>query len=132
MKIRRKSRFASEVSTSALNDIMFFLLLFFLIISTVANPSVIKLMLPRASSAQAISKQIITLSVTADKSYYINNKAIVREQLETRLTEMVASMPEPTVLLRADQSLTIQDLVDVMQVGAKLKIKMVLATASPK
>jgi len=132
MKIRRKSRFASEVSTSALNDIMFFLLLFFLIISTVANPSVIKLMLPRASSAQAISKQIITLSVTADKRYYVNNKAISRETLETRLTDLVAGLPEPTVLLRADQSLTIQDLVDVMQIGARLKIKMVLATAPQK
>ena len=132
MKMRRKSRFVSEVSTSALNDIMFFLLLFFLIISTVANPSVIKLMLPRASAAQSVSKQIITLSVTADKSYYLNNQAIPQPELETRLTNIVAGMPEPTVLLRADQSLTIQDLVDVMQVGAKLKIKMVLATAPPK
>ncbi len=128
MKIRRKSRFASEVSTSALNDIMFFLLLFFLIISTVANPSVIKLMLPKASSAQSVSKQIISLSVTAEKKYYLNDKAIPQEDLETRLTQTIAGLTEPTVLLRADQSLTIQDLVDVMQVGAKLKIKMVLAT----
>ncbi len=127
--MRRKSRFASEVSTSALNDIMFFLLLFFLIISTVANPSVIKLMLPKASSAQSISKQIISLSVTADKTYYLNNKAIDHEQLENQLTQAIAGLSEPTVLLRADQSLTIQDLVDVMQIGAKLKIKMVLATA---
>ncbi len=127
--MRRKSRFASEVSTSALNDIMFFLLLFFLIISTVANPSVIKLMLPKASSAQSVSKQIISLSVTADKTYYLNNKAIDHAQLESQLTQAIAGISEPTVLLRADQSLTIQDLVDVMQVGAKLKIKMVLATA---
>ncbi len=50
MKIRRKSRFAPEVFTHSLNDIMFFLLLFFLIISTMSNPNVIKLMLPKASA----------------------------------------------------------------------------------
>ena len=48
MKIQRRKRFAAEVSTASLNDIMFFLLLFFLIISTLANPNVIKIMLPKA------------------------------------------------------------------------------------
>jgi biopolymer transport protein ExbD len=56
---------------------------------------------------------------------------VPRQELEPQLTSTVAGLPEPTVLLRADQSLTIQDLVDVMQIGAKLKIKMVLATAPP-
>ncbi len=53
MKIKRKNSFAAEVATSSLNDIMFFLLLFFLIISTITNPNVIKVLLPRSGAAQA-------------------------------------------------------------------------------
>ena len=60
----RKNRIAAEVQTSAMNDIMFFLLLFFLIASTVTNPNVIKLMLPKSSSGQSVSKKTITVSVT--------------------------------------------------------------------
>lgn len=109
---------------------MFFLLLFFLIISTLVNPSVIKLMLPKATTSQAITKQQISLSVTADKTYYINNNPVSFENLETALREAVAPIAEPTVILRFDNILSVQDLVDVLQIGNRLGIKMVLATKS--
>ena len=130
MKLRRKHRFAAEVSTASLNDIMFFLLLFFLIVSTVANPSVIKLMLPRAAKSQSLNKQSITVSVTKDKRYFINNRAVPLSQFENELSRAVADITEPTVVLRTDNSLTVQDLVDVLQIGNKLKIKMVLSTTN--
>ena len=57
MKLRRKKRFEAEVATSSLNDIMFFLLLFFLIISTIANPNVIKVLLPKADKSQTLNKK---------------------------------------------------------------------------
>lgn len=129
MKIRRKSRFHAEVSTSSLNDIMFFLLLFFLIVSTVANPSVIKLMLPKAESHQNVTKKQITLSVNANLEYFIDNKPILFDQLESTLSAALANTEDPTVILRFDNALTIQQLVDVLSLGNKLKIKMVLATA---
>lgn len=129
MKIRKKAKFAPEVSTASLNDIMFFLLLFFLIVSTVANPNVIKLMLPKASTAQAINKQQITLSVSADKKYYINKTEVPFEQLETELQKTVKGIDSPTIILRPDQSLSIQDLVDVWAISLKLNIKMVLAVS---
>ena len=128
MKLKRRNRLAAEVSTSSLNDIMFFLLLFFLIISTVANPSVIKLLLPRAASSQTLQKKVFTVSVTADKRYYLNNDEVAYPDLEARLAAEANSYPEPTVVLRFDQSLTIQDIVDILQIGAKHKIKMVLST----
>jgi biopolymer transport protein ExbD len=109
---------------------MFFLLLFFLIISTLVNPSVIKLMLPKATTSQAITKQQVSLSVTADKLYYINNNPVTFENLEAGLKEAVLNIAEPTVILRFDNVLTVQDLVDVLQVGNRLGIKMVLATKS--
>ncbi|MBX7241332.1 MAG: biopolymer transporter ExbD [Bacteroidia bacterium] len=127
MKIRKKSKFTAEVTTGPLNDIMFFLLLFFLIISTVANPNVVKLMLPKAQTTQAINKQQISLSITADKKYYINKDEIPFEQLEVKLQEVVNGMESPTVVLRPDQSLSVQDLVDVWQISIKNNIKMVLA-----
>ncbi len=129
MKIRTKSKFAPEVSTGSMNDIMFFLFLFFLIVSTVANPNVIRLTLPKASAAQSLNKQQITLSVDAEKKYYINKTEVPFEQLETELQKTVTGIESPTIILRPDQSLSIQDLVDVWAISLKLNIKMVLAVS---
>ncbi len=129
MNIRRRSKFAAEVSTSSLNDIMFFLLLFFLIVSTVANPSVIKLLLPKAESHQNVSKKQVTLSVNKELQYFIDSKPFMFEQLEGALQQLMANSEDPTIVLRFDSALSVQDLVDVLSLGNKLKIKMVLATA---
>ena len=129
MKIRRKHKFAAEVATSSLNDIMFFLLLFFLIISTVANPNVIKLLLPKAASSQQLSKKQVSLSVDENKQYFIDKRPIDPARLESELKTVMAGIDEPTVVVRFAKTLTVQDLVDVLQTGAKLNIKMVMATA---
>jgi biopolymer transport protein ExbD len=130
MNLRPRDRFSPEVYTGSLNDIMFFLLLFFLIISTLVNPSVIKLLLPRATTYQTVAKQQISISVTSNKKYYMNNTEIPFEQLESELGKKIQNINEPTVVLRVDNALTVQDLVDVLQVGNRLKVKMVLATKS--
>lgn len=129
MKLRRKRKFAAEVATSSLNDIMFFLLLFFLIISTVANPNVIKLLLPKAAATQQLSKKQVTLSVDAEKQYFIDKQPVATESLEEELKTIMAGIDEPTIVVRFDKTLTVQDLVDVLQTGAKLNIKMVMATS---
>src|SRR5665647_1598374 len=113
MIIKRKRQFKAEVSTSSLNDIMFFLLLFFLIVSSLANPNVIKLLLPNSKSAQNLNKQQITISVTKDKSYFIDNRQIAFNDIESLLKSRISSLQEPTVILRLENSLTVQDLVDV-------------------
>jgi biopolymer transport protein ExbD len=128
MQLRRPRREHAEVSTESLNDIMFFLLLFFLIISTMANPNVIKLMLPKSANNEQAIKVPVNIAVTKDHQYTINNKPVPFDQLEQALKDAIAGMPDPTVVLNFDRSLSIQDLVDVMQIGAKLKIKMVLGT----
>jgi biopolymer transport protein ExbD len=129
MKIKRRNEFHAEVSTSSLNDIMFFLLLFFLIISTVTNPNVIKVLLPRSKASQALNKQSVTLTVTDTKKYYINQHEIPFNKLEPELIKATTGISEPTIVLHLHQNLTIQDLADVMQIGAKNRIKMVLATS---
>jgi biopolymer transport protein ExbD len=128
MKVKVNKQFHTEVATASLNDIMFFLLLFFLIISTVTNPNVIKVLLPKAQADQKLNKQPITLTVTENKQYYINKTPIPYQQLEAALREQCKDMQEPTVVLRMASVLTIQELTGLLEIGSKNKIKMVIAT----
>jgi len=128
MKIKRTRRFEPEVSTTSLNDIMFFLLLFFLIISTLSNPNVIRIMLPKAQKTEKMNKQQISITVSEEKKYYLDQKELPLSQLKPALKERVKGVDSPTVVLRFAPELKIQDLVDVMQIGTELNIKMVLAT----
>jgi biopolymer transport protein ExbD len=104
MIIKRKRQFKAEVSTSSLNYIMFFLLLFFL------------------------NKQQITISVTKDKKYFIDSHQINFEDIEPLLKARIITLQEPTVILRMEYSLTVQDLADLLEIGTRLKVKMVMAT----
>ena len=128
MNIKRKRHFRPEVSTSSLNDIMFFLLLFFLIVSSLANQNVIKLLLPNSKSAQNLDKQQISISVTKDKRYFIDNRQIAFNNLETLLKSRITYLKEPTVILRFENSLTVQVMVDVLEIGTRLQVNMVMAT----
>jgi biopolymer transport protein ExbD len=123
---------SSEVSTSSLNDIMFFLMLFFLIMSTMVAPSVIKINLPKTNAGKAVSKQNIVLAVDSNMNYYLNNEKVTFEQLEPKLTTYIQkdTAKEPTIVFQASKKLNLQDVVDVLGVGAKLKLKMVLATTN--
>ncbi len=132
-RFKQHKRFhGAEVHTSAMSDIMFFLMLFFLIISTLVNSSAIKLQLPKAQSTQSVNKQKIILAVNAEGSYFLNDIAIPPTALEAELQKITATSTDKAVVVRMDESLTIQDLVGVLEIGNKLQIKMVLATKSPR
>ncbi|WCT13698.1 ExbD/TolR family protein [Mucilaginibacter jinjuensis] len=129
MNLRTRGKRASaEVHTSAMNDIMFFLLLFFLIASTVTNPNVIKLMLPKSSSGQSVSKKTITVSVTKDLRYYVDKKEVLEADLSTTLASYKTMATELTIVLYVDKTVAIQNVVSVMDTAQKLNIKLVLAT----
>lgn len=132
MQLKRRNRTHSEVSTHSLNDIMFFLLLFFLIASTMANPNVVKLMLPNAKSTQTVIKRPITVSIKKDLSYYIDKDPVALSDLEARLTSKIAGISDPAVVIRVDKDVPVQHLVDILDIGNRLKIKMVLATQNKK
>ncbi|MBP6040349.1 MAG: biopolymer transporter ExbD [Flavobacterium sp.] len=131
MSIKRKRRFHAEVATSSLSDIMFFLLLFFLIISTLANPNVIKMTLPKAQANEKTNKQFISLSVTEDKKFYIDKEPVTFEALESTLMSKMNGTKDQTVVVRIPFNLQVQDLVDVLQIGVRNNLKFVIAT-SPK
>lgn len=131
MAIKRNKRFHAEVATSSLSDIMFFLLLFFLIISTLANPNVIRMTLPKSKTNEKTNKQLITLSVTEEKRYFIDKEEVLLDQLEARLLQLMDPAKDQTVIIRIPATLQVQDLVDVLQIGVRNKLKFVIAT-SPK
>src|ERR1043165_6522256 len=99
MAIRRKHREA-EVSTDSLNDIMFFLLLFILILSTMVSPNAIKVRLPTSQAKETIdnNKKPIHLAVTKDRKYYVNSTEVAFENLEQEVSNLSAKQTEPTVL----------------------------------
>ena len=107
---------------------MFFLLLFFLIASTITNPNVVKLLLPKSSSGQSISKKTINVSISKDLKYTVDNKDVSVTDLPNVLGGYKKLASELTIVLRVDKTVAIQDVVEVMDISQKLNIKMVLAT----
>jgi biopolymer transport protein ExbD len=128
MAIKRNQRFHTEVATSALSDIMFFLLLFFLIISTLANPNVIKVPLPESKGNEKTQKAHVTLTVTQEKKYFIDKKEISFATLEAELLSATQKLNDNTVILRIPFDLKVQDLVDLLQIGMKNNLKVIIAT----
>lgn len=128
MRLKRKKRFHAEIAASALSDIMFFLLLFFLIISTLANPNVIDLALPKADSNKITDKAHVTISVTPEKLYFIDKQQVSFEELEGTLMARISQSGDNVVIVRLPKELQVQDMVDILQIGQKNKLKFSIAT----
>jgi biopolymer transport protein ExbD len=133
MGLRKRHREA-EVSTDSLNDIMFFLLLFFLILSTMVSPNTIKVNLPNSTPRPNIDnpKKPIHVQVTKDKKYFIESREIPKEQMEQEIASRASQQTEPMVIMQLDKDLSIQDEIDLMTICYKLNCKTVLATAPTK
>jgi Biopolymer transport protein ExbD/TolR. len=101
--------------------------LFFLIISTLANPNVIKLALPKSEANDTTNKQHVSLSVTPDKRYFIDKQEVAFEEIEEKLRAEVDPNLQ-TVVIRIPYDLQVQDLVDLLQIGVRLNVKFVIAT----
>jgi len=129
MAIKRNKRFHAEVATSSLSDIMFFLLLFFLIISTLANPNVIRMTLPKSKTNEKTNKQLITLSVTEEKRFFVDKEEVAFDGLEALLLSKMDPSKQQTVVIRIPATMQVQDLVDVLQIGVRNKLKFVIATS---
>jgi biopolymer transport protein ExbD len=127
MNIRSKLRKNPEVHTGALNDILFILLLFFLIVSTLANPNVIKVSNPKAKS-DTKAKQTVVITVDKNQQVYIGQKAVPFEQLENDLKEFLAKETDkPSVVINGDSTSHLGTTIKVMQVIKKLGATPVVA-----
>lgn len=127
MNLRRRLKGHAEVHTGALNDILFILLLFFLIVSTLANPNVIKLSQPKAKS-DTKAKQTVVVSIDAKKQFYVGTTPVSLEELKLKLQPILAKeTDQPSVVINADKSVPVEDVVAVMRVARELGAKSVLA-----
>ena len=128
MNIRNRLRARPEVHTGALNDILFILLLFFLIVSTLANPNVIKVSNPKAKS-DTKSKQTVVVTVDKDQNIYLGQKQIDMQQLETDLKTYLAkdTTTKASVVINGDSTSHLGTAIKVMQVIKRLGATPVMA-----
>jgi biopolymer transport protein ExbD len=128
MNLKNSLRKNTEPHTSALNDILFILLFFFLIISTLANPNVVKLSIPKASS-DTKSKQTIMVSIDSLQQLYVGTQIINKDSLKNSMQSalMLSSDIDPTVVINADKNANADNIVWVMKTARLLKLKTVLA-----
>jgi len=127
MNIRKKLRNHPEVHTGALNDILFILLLFFLIVSTLANPNVIKVSNPKAKS-DTKSKQTVVITIDKDQQIYLGSKKMTMNELEPELKLFLAKETEkPSVVINGDSTSHLGTSIKVMQIIKKLGATPVMA-----
>ncbi|MCB0380000.1 MAG: ExbD/TolR family protein [Flavobacteriales bacterium] len=128
MAIRSKNKVSTNFSMSSMTDIVFLLLIFFVITSTLISPNALKLLLPKSSS-KTLSKQTISVSITKELEYYVNQDKVAFESIEGILQQQLAGEVEPGVILHAEKSVPIEEAVKVMDIANRNKYKLVLATA---
>lgn len=114
--------------TGPLNDILFILLLFFLIAATLANPNVIKLSQPKAKS-DTKAKQTVVVSIDANKSYFVGTQKVVGDSaMKLALLPLIQKEEQdPTVVINADKTVPLEYVVGVMRIARELGAKTVLA-----
>lgn len=129
MNIRRKLKTHAEVHTGPLNDILFILLLFFLIAATLANPNVIKLSTPKAKS-DTKSKQTVVVSIDANKVYYVGTTRVDGDSaMKSALLPLIQKeeSKDPTIVINADKTVPLEYVVGVMRLAREMGAKTVLA-----
>lgn len=126
MNIRRRLRSHAEVHTGPLNDILFILLMFFLIAATLANPNVIKLSNPKAKG-DTRTKQNVVVNIDTKNQYIVNGKPVKVEDLKIALQPLIAKdSTNATIAINADKTVPVDDVVAVMRIARELGAKTVL------
>lgn len=126
MDLKRRLKSHPELHAGALNDILFILLFFFLIVSTLANPNVIKLLQPKSKS-DTKAKQTVIVNIDATGRYVVNGKTVdvanMREFIQPYLAKDSA---QATIAINADKSVPLDDVVAVMRIARDLGVRAVL------
>jgi biopolymer transport protein ExbD len=127
MNLRNRHKEEAEVHTGPLNDILFILLLFFLIVSTLANPNVVRLSQPKSKS-DTKAKQTVVVSIDANKQFYVGTTKVTISELRSKLQPFLAKeTDQPSIVINADKTVPIEDVVAVMRVARDLGARTVLA-----
>lgn len=127
MGLKRRNKVSNEFSVASMTDMIFLLLIFFMISSTMVNPNAIKLLLPQSAN-QTAAKPLTTVSITDDLKYYIEKVPVSFEQIEPMLQQKLGSNPEIYISLHVDEMVPMKEVVKVMNIAKKNKYKLILAT----
>ena len=130
MRLRSKNKVSATFNMSSMTDIVFLLLIFFMLTSTLVSPNALKLLLPNSKS-KTLEKQTISVSITPEIDYYIGDVQYPFESLEGELISRLSQEVDPAIVLHADKSVDIEYAVKVMDIAYRNKFKVVLAT-NPK
>jgi len=115
---------------ASMSDMVFLLLIFFMISSTLISPNAVKLLLPQSSN-QINAKPFTSISITADLKYYVETQPIEFSQIESVLRSKLDGTEDPTISLHTDRSVPIGEVVKVMNLAKNNNYKLILAT-TPK
>ena len=128
MALRSRNKVSVQFSMSGMTDIVFLLLIFFMITSTLIAPNALKLLLP-LSMHQTTPNAITTVSITRDAEFDIETKRVSIAQLESELYNRLKDEPEPTVSLHVDEDVPMKEVVKVMNIAKDNRYKLILATS---
>ena len=128
MAIRSSNKILPSFSMSSMTDLVFLLLIFFMITSTMVSPNALKLLLPQSNN-QTSAKAITSVSITKDVQFYIETTPVALDDLERQLQLKLMDAQDPTISLHVDKSVPTGEMVKVMNIAARNKYKCILATS---
>lgn len=126
MNMRGRNKVSPEFSMSSMTDIVFLLLVFFLLTSPTITPEALDLILPKAKGKSS-NVQNISVSITKELQYYVDQERISQSRLESTLKSKLAGQNEPTIILRAEEGVPIEKAVSVMDIANRNRFKVILA-----
>ena len=127
MALKSRNKVSPNFNMSSMTDIVFLLLIFFMLTSTLVSPNALKLLLPNSKS-KTLEKQTISVSINKDLDFYINENQVIESNLENELKQFLLQQQEPAIILHADKTVDIEHVVKVMDIAYRNKYKIVLAT----
>ena len=127
MGLRSRNKVSANFNMSSMTDIVFLLLIFFMLTSTLVSPNALKLLLP-SSKAKTLEKQTISISITKDIDFYINENKVTSASIEQELKLLINNATEPAIILHTDKTVAIEHVVKIMDIAYRNKYKIVLAT----
>jgi len=127
MNLRSRSKVSAEFSMASMTDLVFLLLIFFMLTSTLVTSSALDVILPK-SKAQSVNKASITVTIDAALKVSVNDAVVPIDQLEAQLLRLASQDPERLVILRADESVPTGETVRIMDIAYRNRLKLVLAT----
>lgn len=126
MNLRGRNKITPEFNMSSMTDIVFLLLIFFMIASTLVTTNAIDILLPKASG-KTENKKSVSVSIQKDLTFYIDQKMVEVQNLESELLNLFQNETLPSIVLRAEKSVPVDYVVKVMDIANRNKFKIILA-----